>query len=264
MVISEVAPGREWHALDDDVTVGRAYVRRRPDRRTSVAVDAWHADVGAALLDAVLGAVPGPLYAVVGDEDAVQLALFGLAGFAEVRREDELLVRVRTGPAEVPGFTFVTAADLPLERHARLDEELRADVPGSDGWVNDDLALFRSWTVGAPWFDPALYPVAVDAAGEPAGLVRVWARTEPGGVPRLGLVAVRRPYRRRGLGRALLHRAFGPLVERGVGAVAAEVDVTNRPSRRLLDSFGTTRTGGTVELRRQPTNTQNGWPSGSA
>lgn len=245
MAITEVAPGREWHALDDDVTVGRAYVRRRPDRRTFVAVDAWHADVGAGLLEEVLRAVPGPLHAVVGEDDAVQLALFGLAGFTELRREDELLVRVRTGPAEVAGFTLVSAADVDLADLARLDEELRVDVPGSDGWVNE-AAEFRAWTVDAPWFDPATYLVAVDAAGALAGLVRVWGRTQ--GTPRLGLVAVRRPYRRHGLATALLHRAFAPLAARGGTEVSAEVDAANTASRALLDRFGTRRTGGTIEL----------------
>lgn len=251
MAITEVAPGREWHALDDDVVVGRAYVRHRPDRRTFVAVDAWHADVGAELLEEVLRAVPGPLHAVLGEDDAVQLALFGLAGFAEVRRQDELLVRVRTGPADVAGFTLVSAADVDLADLARLDEELRADVPGSDGWVNE-AAEFRAWTV--------------DAAGALAGLARVWGRTR--GVPRLGLVAVRRPYRRRRLATALLHRAFAPLAARGGTEVSAEVDTANTASRALLDGFGTRRTGGTIELLhrvldRHPTKMQNGWPAGS-
>jgi RimJ/RimL family protein N-acetyltransferase len=106
--------------------------------------------------------------------------------------------------------------------------------------------------VDAPWFDPATYPVAVDTAGEPAGLARVWRRRD-GGTPRLGLVAVRRPYRRRGLATALLHRAFAPLAARGVTEVSAEVDAANAASRALLDRFGTRRTGGTVELLRRGT-----------
>jgi GNAT superfamily N-acetyltransferase len=162
MEITEVSPVREWHALDDDVVVGRAYVRGRPDRRTYVAVDAWDADVGAELLEA---------------------------------------------------------------------------------------AGFRAWTVDAPRFDPATYPVALDATGALAGLARAWGRTE--GVPRLGLIAVRRPHRRRGLATALLHRAFAPLAARGVTEVSAEVDAADTASRTLLDRFGTTRTGGTVEVRRE-------------
>jgi hypothetical protein len=83
-----------WHALEDDEVVGRAEVLRRPDGRTFVAVDAWHADVGAELVETVIRAVPADLYSTVGEDDAVQLALLGLAGFTEVRREDEYVVPV--------------------------------------------------------------------------------------------------------------------------------------------------------------------------
>lgn len=261
MPITEVAPGREWHALDDDVVVGRAHVLHRPDRRTFVAVDAWHADVGAALLDEVVVAVPGPLHAVLGEDDAVQLALFGLAGFAEARREDEVLVPVRTGPADRPGITVVSATEVGVDRLARLDEQLRADVSGCAGWVT--TAAEMSDQLDRPWFDPETYLVA--AAGDDlAGLVRIWRRRE--GVPRLGLVGVRPAYRRRGLATALLHRAFAPLAARGVTEVSAEADAANAPAQALLRSFGARRTGGTVELRRnpQPTKMQNGWPAGSA
>lgn len=265
MAIVEVAPGREWHALDDDVVVGRAHVLRRPDRRVFVAVDAWHADVGAALLDAVLDAVPGPLHAVLGEDDAVQRALFGLAGFAEVRREDEVLVPVTAVPAGArpgppAGIELVSAADVPVEQLCRLDEQLRGDVPGTAGWVND-LDTFRELSFDPRWFDPATYVVAL-AGGEPVGLVRVHRRAR---VPRLGLVGVLPAHRRRGLATALLHRAFAPLVAAGTAEVSAEVDAADTAAWALLRRHGAYRTGGTVELRcdAQPTKTQNGWPAGS-
>ena len=245
--ITEVAPGREWHALDDDRVVGRAHVLRRPDGRTYVAVDAWHADVGAELLDEVVAAVPGPLHAVLGEDDAVQVALYGLAGFAEVRGEDEVLVPVVIGPGEVAGVTVVSATEVGVRELCRLDELLRADVPGSDGWVNDP-AEFEALSFDPRWFDPETYLVAVAAGGGgPVGLVRVWRRVR---VPRLGLVGVLPAYRRRGLATALLHRAFRPLAERGIAEVSAEVDAADTASRALLRRFGAYRTGGTVELLR--------------
>ena len=242
-----VVPGQLWHALDDDEVVGRADVLRRPDGRTFVAVDAWHADVAAELLETVVRAVPGDLYSTVGEDDAVQLALLGLAGFAEVRREDEYVVPVVAGDSAVPGCTLVSARDVGVARLAGLDDELRQDVPGAGGWQND-LADFAERTFDARLFDPQTYLVAVDdRTGELAGLVRIWRASR---VPRLGLVGVRRPYRRRGLATALLHAAFRPLADRGVAQVTAEADVTNVPSRTLLARFGARRTGGTVELRR--------------
>jgi len=236
-----------WHALEDDEVVGRADVLRRPDGRTFVAVDAWHADVGAQLLETVVRAVPGDLYSTTGEDDAVQLALFGLAGFDQVRREDEYVVPVVAGDSTAPGFTLVSARDVAVARLARLDDELRQDVPGAGGWEND-LAEFAELTFDPRLFDPRTYLVAVDdRTAELAGLVRIWRASR---VPRLGLVAVRRPYRRRGLATAMLHAAFGPLAARGFTQVTAEADVTNVPSRTLLARFGARRTGGSVELRR--------------
>src|SRR5215207_2159113 len=246
-MMAVVAPGLIWHAREEDEVVGRADVLRRPDRRTFVAVDAWHADVGAELVETVIRAVPEDLYSTVGEDDAVQLALLGLAGFAEVRREDEYVVPVVAGDATAAGCTLVSARDIDVARLARLDDELRQDVPGAGGWKND-LVEFAERTFDSPLFDPRTYLVAVDdQTGDLAGLVRIWWTPR---VAQLGLVAVRRPYRRRGLATALLHAAFGPLAARGFTQVTAEADVTNVPSRTLLARFGARRTGGTVELRR--------------
>ena len=249
MAIAEVAAGRQWHLLDDDVVVGRAHVLHRPDGRAFVAVDAWHADRGAELLEAVLHAVPGDLFSLADEKDHVQLALLGLTGFVEARREDELLVPVRAAaPVAVPGLTVVSAADAELDRLARLDERLRRDVPGSAGWVND-LDSFRANTLETRMYDPATHLVAVDdRTGAYAGLVRV------GVVPgraRLGMVGVLPAYRRRGLATQLLARAFRAVAGRGIEHATAEADTTDTAAQALLRRFGARRTGGTVELVRR-------------
>ncbi len=41
VLISRVAPG-QWHALEDDLVVGRGEASRRPDGRMFVSIDAWH------------------------------------------------------------------------------------------------------------------------------------------------------------------------------------------------------------------------------
>jgi len=247
--IARVVPNRLWHALDDDRVVGRAHLRRRPDGRAFVAADAWREPVTRALLDAVAADVPGDLYTLAAEDDADQLSLLAAAGYGMVRREDEFVIPV--GPALAatagpvpPGVAIVPADEKESDRLARLDERLRQDVPGSDGWVNDPEE-FRAYAFDEH-FDPRLYLVAV-VGGEYAGLVRVWRGTR---VPRLGLVAVLRWHRRRGLARALLHAAFTPLAERGVELVSAEADAANGPSQALLASLGARRTGGAVELRR--------------
>jgi GNAT superfamily N-acetyltransferase len=78
--------------------------------------------------------------------------------------------------------------------------------------------------------------------------VRVW--NNPKG-PRLGLIAVSAPYRRRGLAKALLSRAFAVLDERGQTVVSAEVDQANVASTSLLEGMGAWRTGDSIELFRR-------------
>lgn len=90
--------------------------------------------------------------------------------------------------------------------------------------------------------------MAVDvASGEYIGLVRVW--NSPGR-PRLGLIAVLAPYRRRGLATVLLARAFRALHERGKKEVTAEVDDLNMASLTLMSKLGARRTNGMLELVR--------------
>ena len=127
-----------------------------------------------------------------------------------------------------------------------LDDALRQDVPGAEGWKWDPVD-FNEETFGFD-FDPATYLVAVDVpSGEYIGLVRVWKNP---GRPRLGLIAVLPACRRRGLASLLLARAFRVLHERGTKEVTAEVDDTNAPSGSLMSKIGARRIGGSVELMR--------------
>jgi RimJ/RimL family protein N-acetyltransferase len=178
------------------------------------------------------------------------------AGFTVVRREHDYLVptapdRTMLAGAVLPAGMSLVSADAVDEDGLRLlDEALRQDVPGSDGWINDP-GEFREYTFDEGHFDPATYLVAVDDAGQAyAGLARVW-NTQ--GRPRLGLIGVTRGYHRQGLAKVLLAAVLTPLRERGIGEVAAEADEANTASNTLLAKFGARRVGGSVELvRRAP------------
>jgi GNAT superfamily N-acetyltransferase len=241
-VVVRVVRTRIWHALVDDEVAGKAHVVRRPDRRYFVAIDAWRDEVFDALLDAVIDDVPSDLSTIAGEEDEEELARWTRRGFEARRREDEYEIPVTASDGRIavvpPGYTLVPAADVDVDVLGRLDEELRQDVPGMRGWVNDP----------EEFLDPATSLVAVDdSTGAHVGLVRLrvagrWAK--------LGLVGVRPEHRRRGLGRALLSAAFRPLRDVGVGLVLAEADAANAPARALLVGFGARRTGGTFELVR--------------
>lgn len=252
--IVRVTQGAEWHAVEMDEVVGRARALHRPDRRWFVSFDASRADVYETLLRAVDRDLQESLYTTVDEADRAQLQQCMQLGFTVDRREHEY--RVPTGPdatglgdAVVPaGMSILSAADVDVDLLRALDELLREDVPGSDGWVNDPQE-FRKYTFDPRHFNAETYLVAVDEVnGDLAGLARVW---DDPATPRLGLIGIVAGYRRCGLARSLLAAAFRPLHERGTMEVAAEADADNAASVTLLSSLGARRTGGSVELNRQ-------------
>ena len=128
-----------------------------------------------------------------------------------------------------------------------LDDRLRADVPGTKGWLTDP-AEFHDYAFDEVHFDRATHLGAVDDGRQQfAGQVRIWANNSRS---RLRLVGVARPYRRRGLARRLLASALLPVHERGVDAVMAEVDPSNLAGLALLRGIGAVETGSSMVLRR--------------
>jgi GNAT superfamily N-acetyltransferase len=250
-----------WYALDGDVVAGEVSGRLRPDGRCFVYFDVWRPDVYSALADAVAEGLRCDLYARLDDAEFDALEGCAAAGFVEHRRES--YYRIPTDPtvtgladtAMPDGLDVLSAADADVDRLRLLDDALRQDLPGCDGW-HWDPGEFREDTFG-PFFDPATYLVAVDrSSGDYAGLVRVW-RSRAG--PRLSLIATLAPYRKRGVARALLGRTFAVLVGRGETNVIAETDDASAASVSMLARLGARRYGGSVELiRRQPTMTIEG------
>ncbi len=84
-------------------------------------------------------------------------------------------------------------------------------------------------------FDPALWHLAVDG-DQVAGVVLGKAYSGEGWIDSVG---VRRPWRRRGLGLALLHRAFAAYLDRGISRVELSVDAQSRTGApRLYERAG--------------------------
>jgi hypothetical protein len=199
-----VVTGRRdgWAAHHGEVAVGKAAALVRPDARCFVVFGACHLDAYRPLVQAIAQQLRRDLYTEIGEADLQVLQrLLGL-GFVVNRREHtyaiatDPTVTALTNLAVSAGFEILTADQVDEDRLRELDEELKQDVPGADGWQWDRQG-FRNETYDAADFDPATYLVATEqATGHYAGLVRVWNR--PSG-PRLGLIGVGRPYRRRGL-----------------------------------------------------------------
>ena len=94
---------------------------------------------------------------------------------------------------------------------------------------------WRAWNVDRPSFDPSLWLLAVDG-DEIAGASLCAARDDAGWVNVLG---VRRRWRRRGVGLALLHESFHRLYERGFRRVGLDVDAANPTgATRLYERAG--------------------------
>lgn len=253
LTVSRMRPALTWRALDGDLVAGEVRARLRPDNRWFLYFDTWRADAYPPLADAVARDLGSDLYVTLEDAEYDALDACAQAGFAVHRRESYYRIpadRAAAGLAGAvlpAGLDVLSAADADITRLRRLDDALRQDVPGSEGW-RWDAEEFRTETFG-PFFDPATYLVAVDrASGEYAGLVRIW-RNRAG--PRLGLIATLARYRRRGVARALLGQAFGVLAARGETSVTCEVDDTNVASVSWLTGLGARRYGGNAELIRR-------------
>lgn len=249
-----VRPSRTatWRVLRGDESSGSAYALCRPNRRWFVSVDTWDEDEFEPLVEAMADDLRHDLYTTLEEGDP-ELRHWLALGFSVHRRELRFRMPVdprRTG-LDTAG-TDLTVALLPADAVdvallRRLDDTLREDVPGAEGWRNDPDE-FAQYTFGSKQFDPTTYLVAVDdAAARFAGLVRVWNMPK---VPRLGLVGVSRDYRRRGLARVLLAAAYASLHQRGIEYVDAEVDSCNAASLALLTGIGAVETGVSLELVR--------------
>ncbi|MGW3033708.1 GNAT family N-acetyltransferase [Streptomyces sp. NPDC001178] len=249
VVITRVADS-QWHALDDDLVVGRGHAQHRPDGRLFVSIDAWHEATFDRLAEAMLAELPAPLYTVVDEADVEQTAGWRRAGFTVHRREWEYVVptdpQVTGLQAVVPpsGVTIVPAgrADEGLLRAA--DRAIRAEVEATVGWQSMPAEVVPR-PVDDTIVDPSKYAVAA-APDRYLGLVRVVTVIRP----RIGLVAVRAGEQRRGIARALLAHALGALHRSGFATAWTEVQESNRAATALFEGIGARPASSNLELVR--------------
>ena len=190
VMITRVADG-QWHALDDDVVVGRGHAEHRPDGRLFVSIDAWHNAAFDLLAEAMVAELPAPLYTVVDEADVELTAGWRRAGFTIRRREWEYVVSTDprvTGLDEVlppPGVTIVPAGQADESLLRAVDRAIRDEVEATVGWQSMPAEVVPR-PQGDTIVDPSKYAVAA-VPGRYLGLIRV-VRVKR---PRIGLVAVR-------------------------------------------------------------------------
>ncbi|HEY8198801.1 MAG TPA: GNAT family N-acetyltransferase [Candidatus Limnocylindrales bacterium] len=179
---------------------------------------------------------PGDSFrAWIHDTDGIQASAYHEAGYAAVHRWYEM---VRPTLDDLPDAPMPDGLQLRPVRPEHWRPIWDADVEAfSDDWDPPDMSetAFQRF-LGEPHQQPELWQVAWDG-DQVAGHVLVTINAEEDerfgrrrGV--LDSVAVRRPWRRRGLARALIVRAVGALRDHGQTSAALGVDVDN-PNQAL-------------------------------
>jgi len=249
VMITRVADG-QWHALDDDLVVGRGHAVHRPDGRLFVSIDAWQDVAFDRLAEAMLTELPLPLYTVVDEADVELTACWQRAGFTLRRREWEYVVPTDpqvTGLEEVrppSGVTIVPAGQADEGLLRAVDHAIRDEVEATVGWQSMPAEVLPR-PEGVTIVDPSKYAVAA-AADRYLGLIRV----VPVKRPRIALVAVRAGEQRRGIARALLAYVLGTVHRAGSAEAWAEVQEANQAASALFDGIGARPVSSNLELMR--------------
>jgi mycothiol synthase len=163
-------------------------------------------------------------------------ALFERSGYREARRFYRMIVEHDAEPpvAEWPqGFRVSTfEPDDARAFHSALDEAF------AEEW-NFVSTPFEQWVanrIEVPEFDPTLWFI-VREEDEIAAVLR--GQPELAGAGWVGALGVRPQWRKRGLGLALLHHAFGEFYRRGQPRVGLGVDAQNPTgATRLYERAG--------------------------
>ncbi|GAA2581372.1 GNAT family N-acetyltransferase [Dactylosporangium fulvum] len=238
LVITRVAE-RQWHALDDDLVVGRGDASPRPDGRLFLSIDAWHDDVFARLAEAMLAALPRPLYTVVDEADPDLRTRWVQAGLTTRRREWEYVMSSGgDGAVPPPGLALLPIGTAELDPLRHLDQTIRAEIEATIGWDQMPAAV-----LSRP-LDPTHYVVAAELDAY-VGLARLALLPRH---TRIGLIAVRSGHRRRGIAHALLAQILAATHARGVATVSADVHEANTAAIALFEAAGARRTGSNLEL----------------
>jgi mycothiol synthase len=172
-------------------------------------------------------------WCLAGDADA--RSLFEQRAFGEIRRYYRMLIELDVPPlpAEWPeGMRVATFR----EQDARaFYDALQESFEDEWNFVREPYERWQERRPEAPDFDPTLWFLVWDG-DELAAVLRGGRRGDMGWV---GAIGVRRPWRQRGVGLALLRHAFADWLGRGVRRVGLGVDSQNPTgATRLYERAG--------------------------
>lgn len=175
----------------------------------------------------------------VGERDAELRGAFERAGYALIRHSFQMHIELpeRIEPPEWPDGISVRTFE-PSDEVAVYE---CAQESFADHWDFHRAAIdeWRIYNVTGERFDPTLLWLAEDD-GELAGVcLNHWHVSGDMTYGWIGTLGVRRPWRKRGLGRALLLHSFADFKRRGATRVGLGVDAENTTGAvRLYESVG--------------------------
>ena len=160
---------------------------------------------------------------------------FERAGYEAVRRHWRMEIDMEVAPPEPEWPEGITVRTF----QSGMDREVfeMTDTAFQDHWghMSGDFEEWRHWTIERETFDPTLWFLAFEGEQIAAGSLCTTSM-DMGWVDTL---AVLRPWRRRGLGRALLLHSFGEFYRRGRHKVGLGVDSQNLTgATRLYERAG--------------------------
>jgi mycothiol synthase len=153
--------------------------------------------------------------------------LLALAGYTITRhtwRMEIELTEAPPTPAWPAGITIRAFVSGQHDRtvHAVVEEAFQQNR----GHIPIPFEDWAQFMIQYEQFDPTLWFLAMDGA-EIAGVALCRKRQEAMETGRVTILAVRRPWRQKGLGMALLRQAFGEFYQRGIHQVSLTVDSEN-------------------------------------
>lgn len=172
----------------------------------------------------------------VNSKDETVIHLLEEHGFTRVRHFWRMAIEMDAAPP-VPewaeGITLRTFTPEMARAVYEADEEAFQDHWGH---MTSSFEMWEHWMVKREGFDPTLWFMAMDG-DEIAGFSLCRDEKESGGW--VNVLGVRRPWRRKGLGRALLHHSFGEFYKRGIRNVYLGVDAQSLTgATRLYERAG--------------------------
>lgn len=182
---------------------------------------------------------PGALlrfYTASTDEPTKQLLEF--RGYARIRGAYRMRIDFERESPEPQWPEGVTVREGTLD-----DVELAYETQQEtfqDSWEYHRFPFdeWRHWMVDYEGFDPGLWFVA-ESGGEVAGISLCRVAEEDENLGWVRVLGVRRPWRRQGLGRALLLHTFREFRRRGLGSVGLGVDAESLTgAHKLYESVG--------------------------